>query len=109
MRVKIILNNLLSNAIKYQKELPGHGGLIKISSYKENASIGIAVRDNGDGIRGEILPRIFDMFYRGHERSKGSGLGLYIAKDAAEKIKASLTVQSRFSEGSVFTLILPAV
>lgn len=108
-RIKIILNNLLSNAIKYQKTTPGHQSVIKIDSYKKDGVFTIEIHDNGEGIRPEVLPRIFDMFYRGHEKSKGSGLGLYIAREATEKINASLTVKSTWGAGSVFTLAIHSV
>ena len=105
-RIKIILNNLLSNAIKYQKNLPNHYPEIRISAYRENTVFIISVEDNGDGIRSELQSRIFDMFYRGTDKSKGSGLGLYIAKEAAEKMNASLVMISNYGEGSTFKLIL---
>lgn len=105
-RIKIILNNLLSNAIKYQKNVSDHQPQIKISAYKLNSSFVIEVEDNGDGIKPELQPKIFDMFYRGTEKSKGSGLGLYIAKEAAEKLNASLIVYSTYGEGTTFRLLL---
>jgi signal transduction histidine kinase len=105
-RIKIILNNLLSNAIKYQKDQPDHQSQIKISAYKKNTSFVIEIEDNGDGIRPEFQPKIFDMFYRGTEKSKGSGLGLYIAKEAAEKLNATLVVNSTYGEGTTFKLLL---
>jgi two-component system, sensor histidine kinase len=105
-RIKIILNNLLSNAIKYQKNMPDHQPQIKISAYKMNASVIIEVEDNGDGIRPEFQPRIFEMFYRGTDKSKGSGLGLYIAKEAAEKLNAILMVSSDYGVGSKFKLVI---
>jgi signal transduction histidine kinase len=105
-RIKIILNNLLSNAIKYQKNVSDHQPQIKVSAYKLNSSFVIEVEDNGDGIKPELQPKIFDMFYRGTEKSKGSGLGLYIAKEAAEKLNASLIVYSTYGEGTTFRLLL---
>jgi two-component system, sensor histidine kinase len=103
-RVKIILNNLLSNAIKYQTTIPGQQPVITVSSVKQNGTVVVAVEDNGEGIHPDLMPKIFNMFYRGNEKSKGSGLGLYIAKEAAEKIKASLKVRSIFGVGTTFTL-----
>jgi signal transduction histidine kinase len=46
------------------------------------------------------------MFYRGNENSKGSGLGLYIAKEAAAKIKGNISVRSEYGKGSIFILAL---
>src|SRR5687767_10905588 len=86
VRLRIILNNLLTNAVKFQKRIPGHTPYVKISSDKKEDALVIRIEDNGEGIRPELQPKIFDMFYRGNENSKGSGLGLYIAKEAATKI-----------------------
>jgi two-component system, sensor histidine kinase len=83
MRLKIILNNLLTNALKFQKRIPEHQPFIKVSSRKNGEQVVIEIEDNGEGIKPEMQPRIFDMFYRGTENAKGSGLGLYIAKEAA--------------------------
>lgn len=104
IRLKIIINNLLSNAIKYQKQTPGNKPWIKISSYTLNENLILEIADNGEGIATDLQPLIFKMFYRGNEKSKGSGLGLYIAKEAAEKINAALAVSSKLGEGTKFTL-----
>ncbi len=105
-RVKMILNNLLTNAMKYQKHIPDHRPYIKISSRKKLNSIIIDVEDNGEGIRQEVQSKIFDMFFRGHEKSVGSGLGLYIAREAAEKIQGTISMKSEYGKGSTFSLEL---
>lgn len=105
-RVKIILNNLLTNSIKYQKHLIEHQSYIRISSKKKESTVVIEIEDNGEGIKPEIQEKIFNMFYRGHEKSKGSGLGLYIAREAAEKIDGTIAVKSNYGVGSTFTLEL---
>ena len=66
-----------------------------------------SIEDNGEGIRPELKHKIFDMFFRGSHRSDGSGLGLYIAREAAKKIDATLEVTSTYGQGSVFTIALP--
>jgi signal transduction histidine kinase len=53
------------------------------------------------------LEKIFVMFYRASDKSSGSGLGLYIAKESANKINANLFVESVVGEGSKFTLVIP--
>ncbi len=106
MRLKIILNNLLTNAVKFQKHIPGHTPYIRVSYRKNGERLLIAIEDNGEGIREELQGKIFDMFYRGTENAKGSGLGLYIAKEAAEKIQGEISVGSEYGKGSVFTLAL---
>ena len=47
------------------------------------------------------------MFYRGTEKSKGSGLGLYIVKETIEKMKGSIQVESKEGEGTSFTVTIP--
>jgi signal transduction histidine kinase len=106
-RLKIVLNNLLSNAIKFQKKVKEENSFIKISSVSVDHSVVIEIVDNGQGIRPELQPRIFEMFFRGTESEKGSGLGLYIAKEAVEKMNGDITVQSDYGKGTTFKLRLP--
>lgn len=106
MHLKIILNNILTNAIKYQKRAPDHRGYVKISSQVHAKGIIINVEDNGEGIHPDVRAKIFNMFFRGNQNSRGSGLGLYIAKEAAKKIQANISVRSEFGKGSVFSIAL---
>lgn len=106
MRLKIILNNLLSNAIKFRKKIPGHQPLIRISSRKSSESIWIDIEDNGEGIREEYQGRIFDMFFRATDSTKGAGLGLYIALETALRIQGNISLRSTYGMGSIFTLEL---
>ncbi len=106
IRLKIILNNLLTNAVKFQKRLEGHCPFIKISSHKDGEDVLIEIEDNGEGIKPELQPKIFDMFYRANEHSYGSGLGLYIAKEAANRIHGNIFVRSEYGKGSTFIVEL---
>jgi two-component system, sensor histidine kinase len=105
-RLKIILNNLLTNAVKFQKNTPGHNPYIRITARKSGEQVAIDIEDNGEGIRPELQGKIFDMFYRATENAKGSGLGLYIAKEAASRIHGQISVRSEYGKGSVFTVEL---
>ena len=106
MRLKIILNNLLTNAVKFQKRVPGHEPVIKVSSRKKGEKVVIEIEDNGEGIRNEMQSRIFDMFFRGSDNAKGSGLGLYIAREAALRINGNISFRSEYGKGSVFAVEL---
>jgi two-component system, sensor histidine kinase len=106
-RVKIILNNLISNAIKFQKRMTDHQSIITISSTRNSTGCQIAVQDNGEGIRPELKTKVFDMFYRASENSKGSGLGLYIARESAARIGGRIDLETEYGKGSVFTVDLP--
>ena len=105
--IKVALSNLLSNAIKYQKRYHDHPAEIKVSTQLVNSQIQICIADNGEGIADAYKDRIFEMFYRGTSNSSGSGLGLYIAKEAIEKLHGSIAVETTYGKGSVFPLQLP--
>ena len=106
---KVALSNLLSNAIKYQKRHPDHKPEIKVSSLLINNQVQISIADNGEGISDAYKDKIFEMFYRGRSNSSGSGLGLYIAKEAVEKLHGSISVETTYGKGSNFTLQLPVM
>jgi signal transduction histidine kinase len=103
--INTILQNLIENAIKYsQKENP----FIKIRIKTETPDIRIEVEDNGVGIDEAHQAKIFDMFYRASERTKGSsGLGLYILKRAVERLGGKIELKSTLYKGSTFSVILP--
>ena len=106
MRLQIVFGNLIANAIKYH-DFTKPNCFIAITHKVEKESISIQIEDNGCGIPEEVVPRIFDMFYRGHSQSEGSGLGLYIVREALEKLGGSIDVKSVYGLGSTFTITLP--
>ncbi len=105
-RMGEIFRNLISNAIKYRKlgDVPGKV-FIQIDIDASRATI--IFKDDGIGISSENLNKIFEMFYRASEQSEGSGLGLYIVKNAVEKLEGQLTVKSQPGEGTTFEITLP--
>lgn len=105
LRLKIILNNLVSNAIKYSDK-DKEDKFIEIVAHNDDRFFKIEVKDNGLGIKKEIQTRIFEMFF-GTDHNLGSGLGLYITKEAVENLNGTITVTSEVKEGSTFTVIIP--
>lgn len=105
--LRVTLNNLLSNAIKYQKKYNEHKPSITIHAYVTDTEQVITVSDNGEGIREEYQGKLFDMFYRGTASSSGSGLGLYIAKEAICRLSGEVSMSSTWGEGSTFSIHLP--
>jgi signal transduction histidine kinase/DNA-binding NarL/FixJ family response regulator len=94
---------LLDNAVKYTPA----GGRIAVALATTGSKASLTVSDSGIGIPETLLPRIFDRFVRADPSRgevNGTGLGLAIAKWIASAHDASLTVQSREREGSVFTV-----
>lgn len=105
-RVSIILNNLIGNAIKYHRS-GIENAWVKFTARSEGGNLVIMISDNGQGIAENQLPKIFNMFYRANATSKGSGLGLYIVKEAVEKLQGTIEVHSKLNEGSTFKVAIP--
>jgi len=105
-RLKVIIKNLLSNASQFLN-LRNESSWLRISAMRIDTNFQLMLEDNGEGIRTEFQDKIFDMFYRASENSKGSGLGLYIVKEMIEKLNGSIKVDSIYGEGSQFTIELP--
>jgi signal transduction histidine kinase len=104
-QLKIILNNLLTNAVKYHN-LEQPNPFIRITFKRNRNIVEIIVEDNGRGISKENVPKIFDMFFRAAEDTEGTGLGLYIVKEALTKIKGIIFVDSELGKGSKFRIVL---
>ncbi len=103
----LILASLLSNAVKFTPDR----GTITVSASEDHGDLTIAVVDTGIGIAPEQLERIFDRFYQVEDslrrRHGGLGLGLSIAREMAELIGGTITVESTVGAGSQFNLIVP--
>ncbi len=104
-RLDVILANLIGNALK-------HGGSpVRVSVRTTDDDLVVQVRDHGPGIPEEVLPHVFDRFYKAsasRPRSEGSGLGLSIAMENALIHGGDITAaNSPDGDGAVFTLRLP--
>jgi signal transduction histidine kinase len=104
-RIEVILGNLISNAIKYQKE-SGHHKVVDISIEANLLSAEISITDNGLGILNEHLEKIFTQFFK-TKNNKGSGLGLFIVKEALNKIDGTIAVSSSVNHGTTFKITIP--
>lgn len=106
-RIFQVLTNLVANAIKHSNE----GDVVEVSFEENKKSIITYVRDYGEGIPAEHLPRIFERFYRvdkSRSREKGgSGLGLAIVKHILENHNTKAEVSSTSGSGSEFRFKLP--
>jgi two-component system phosphate regulon sensor histidine kinase PhoR len=106
-RVQQVLTNLVMNSIKYGKKK----GTTEVSVQSiADDKIMVRVRDNGEGIEQEHLPRLFERFYRvdksGNRRRGGSGLGLAIVKHIIEAHREQIFVESQAEIGSEFSFTL---
>lgn len=107
-RVEQILINLLNNAVKYTQE-----GMVRFCAIGQKQEDGrvkltISVQDTGIGIRKENLDRLYDAFERvdsgQNHRTEGSGLGLSITKQLLNLMEGTISVDSIYTKGSIFTV-----
>jgi signal transduction histidine kinase len=106
-RIREVLTNLLSNALRYTPR----GGEVKIrltetgSGPERRATI--SIQDSGPGIEPELLPHVFERFYKSSD-SGGMGLGLSIAKYLVEAHDGKIWAESEAAKGTKITLSFPA-
>ncbi|MEN7550439.1 PAS domain-containing protein [Rapidithrix thailandica] len=105
-RLEIILNNLISNAFRYRNVLI-QDSFIQIDVKVKQHIANIKIIDNGIGIQPQYLHKIFNMFYRATDKKPGSGLGLYIAKEAVNKIQGNIDVSSKPGVETKFVVTVP--
>jgi len=103
-----ILKNLIENALKY-KNTRNKEHAVTISFSKFGTKYRIVLTDNGIGIKKDGISKVFDMFYRGNEISKGSGLGLYMVKNFVEKLEGNIEIFSEYQVGTTFVVDLPEI
>jgi signal transduction histidine kinase len=107
-RVLMVVSNLLDNAVKYSP----NGGAIVCTVRRDGDDVAIVVTDQGLGIAETDLPRLFTRFGRvGGEKTlgiPGTGLGLYLCRQAARLHGGDVTMESKLGAGSEFTFVLPA-
>ena len=99
--------NLLSNAVKYNRD----NGKVVVDVTQTQSDVYLSVRDTGNGIADELLPRLFTPFDRlGADRSRveGTGLGLSLSKTLVEAMDGRINVLSKVGEGTTFVVALPA-
>ena len=106
-RIEVILGNLISNAVKYQKQNETDKKVnIDVNVNVNTAEISIS--DNGMGILNEHLEKIFTQFFKS-KTNQGTGLGLFIVKEALNKINGRISVSSDLNYGTTFKITIPNV
>jgi len=107
VKVEQVLTHLVDNALKYSAESTN----VRIAVTAADATISIAVKDQGIGIYSGDLEAIFDPFTQidstSTRRSGGTGIGLYVGATLADSLGGHIDVDSALGKGSTFTLVLP--
>jgi two-component system sensor histidine kinase BaeS len=107
--LEMILQNLVANAVKFTPS----DGRVECKLNFDGRELTVRVADTGCGIKSEDQPRVFERFFQadrsrtGDTAVRGSGLGLAIVKHAAERLRASVDLQSTLGEGTTITVIVP--
>ena len=107
-KLEQVISNLLDNAIKYSFL----GGSIELKTWKDEDYTMVSIKDNGQGIKKEDMPFVFERFYRSDKaRTKideSTGIGLTIAKKIMEAHKGDIKVNSETDKGSEFIVCIPS-
>lgn len=102
----LVIKNLVENAIKFTLS-----GTVRVDAWSENGSVLLKVQDEGIGIPEQAMPNLFGRFFRAQtavERGiAGTGLGLYMVKEAVENYNGTIAVNSKEGKGTTFTVRLP--
>jgi signal transduction histidine kinase len=101
----VVFQNLIENSINFRN--PEVSPWIKVSVQSIHNLVNVCYEDNGIGIDAKQLDKIFDLYYRGTDRSRGNGMGLYLTKKSLQKIGGDIVVTSTLGSGTTFTISLP--
>ncbi|MBX2844250.1 MAG: HAMP domain-containing histidine kinase, partial [Flammeovirgaceae bacterium] len=82
---------------------------IEVTAEITQHSANITICDNGIGIPEEHQEKVFEIFYRANEEKKGSGIGLYLVKEAVAKLNGTIALESKVGKGTTFTIMLPTL
>jgi signal transduction histidine kinase len=104
-RLMIIFVNIMTNSLLYRD--PYREAYLEVSVSTEHGKAVLKFEDNGVGIADNYLDKVFQMFFRANTESKGSGLGLYIVKEIVEKLKGTISLQSKLGVGTLISIELP--
>ncbi|MBT1698105.1 HAMP domain-containing histidine kinase [Fulvivirgaceae bacterium PWU4] len=105
--IEAILANLIENAIYYSMMKGAENARIEFTASIKGDQVEFSLLDNGIGVDNAIHNRLFDMFFKGHEQSKGNGLGLYIVRKSVQALEGTIAVESVPDKFARFVVRLP--
>lgn len=105
--LEVILTNLIDNALFYCIVKKSNDYRVILNASLNEGNLEISLYDNGIGVDKTISNKLFEMFFRGHEYSKGNGLGLYIVQKSVQVLNGKITVESEPGKFSKFVVHIP--
>ncbi|HKZ38780.1 MAG TPA: ATP-binding protein [Chryseolinea sp.] len=105
--IETILVNLIENAFFYSVMRDSKNAQVQLTAAVKEDQLEISLYDNGIGVDDSISPKLFDMFFKGNENSKGHGLGLYIVQKSVQALEGKITVESEPDRYTKFIVSLP--
>lgn len=105
--LEAILSNLIENALFYTLIKDPTNARVEISAVDQGSHLSLSVYDNGIGVEQTISDRVYDMFFKGTEQSKGNGLGLYIVHKSVHALGGKITMESQPGRYTKFEVLLP--
>ena len=103
--LEFILNQIINNSIKYKKEIPN--SYIKISALEDNNQVTLLIKDNGIGIPESDILNVFKKSFtgtNGRNKTKSTGMGLYIAKKLCTKLGHKIEIESKEKEYTILKI-----
>jgi signal transduction histidine kinase len=101
-----VIKNIVDNSLIYGRK---SGGQIVITLDENGHELVVKIWDNGKGIKAELINKVFDMFYKASDISKGNGLGLYIAKNSVQMLNGEIFISSKEHEYTLVEVHIPEI
>lgn len=105
--IESILLNLVENALFFSRVENVRMPIVELKVIVKDSNLILSVFDNGVGIDSSIGNNIFNMFFKGHEKSKGNGLGLYIVNKAVQALQGDIVFESQPNKYTLFLVTIP--
>jgi signal transduction histidine kinase len=105
--VEIILTNLIENSLLFSSLQNAALPIIELKVRAVDDNVEISIYDNGVGVETGIRPKLFDMFFKGHEKSTGNGLGLFIVQKSVALLKGKIMMESEPGKFTKFIIQVP--
>ncbi|MDF2158609.1 hybrid sensor histidine kinase/response regulator [Algoriphagus sp. CAU 1675] len=107
-KIRVILNNLFSNAVQFHKHESDEKKITLSVDVKDGEAV-IILEDNGIGIEDRHHPEVFNLFTRATQKNVGTGLGLYMVKEAVEQLGGQIELDSQLDHGTTIKVALPSL